>query len=62
MPGYLAPRWLIHLEGAFRKDLEGSLILERRPARALSGVLKRRAKDDGRGTDMDMPGDVGKIR
>ena len=56
MPGYLAPRWLIDREGAFRKDLEGSLILERRSARALSGVLKRRAKDDGRGTDMDMPG------
>ena len=56
MPGFLAPKWLIHLEGAFRKDLEGSLISERRPARALSGVLKRRATDDGRGTDMDMPG------
>ena len=36
--------------------------IERRPARALSGALKDRAKDDGRGMSYGYAGDPGKIR
>ena len=41
---------------------EGFVTLERRLARALSGALKHRAKDDGRGIGYGYARGPGKIR